>query len=59
MHLRSWFYRILFVVGLLSVAMANSSCETTTYVGVGVGYGAPGYWGGGWTGGYAGGPIYR
>jgi hypothetical protein len=34
----------------------RSACET--YVGVGVSYGHPGYWGGPWPGGYVGGPIY-
>jgi hypothetical protein len=48
--------RILLLVGLVAVAMANSACET--YVGVGVGYGYPGYWGGPWPGGYYGGPVY-
>jgi hypothetical protein len=45
-----------FVSGLLAVEMASSGCET--YVGVGVGYGYQGSWGGPWTGGYIGGPVY-
>jgi hypothetical protein len=51
-HLR----RTLLLAGILALAMAGSACET--YVGVGVGYGYPGYWGAPWPGGYVGGPMY-
>jgi hypothetical protein len=56
MRLRTQIFRILVLVGLVAVAIASSACET--YVGVGVSYGHPGYWGGPWPGGYVGGPIY-
>lgn len=50
--------RILLLAGILAAGVASSACQT--YVGVGVGYGYPGPWGGGpWIGGYGGRPIYR
>jgi hypothetical protein len=61
MRLRARLGRILLLVGVMTVAMAQSEC--TTYVGVGVGYGYPGYpgtyWGGPWSGPYVGVPVYR
>jgi hypothetical protein len=57
MQLRNSVWRVLLLCGLLAVALTGSGCDT--YVGVGVGYGYPGSWGGPWTGGYIGAPVYR
>jgi hypothetical protein len=54
--MRTRLSRVLLLIGLVAAAVGASSCET--YVGVGVGYGYPGYWGGPWAGPYYGGPIY-
>jgi hypothetical protein len=58
--------RVLALLAVLLATAANDGCESTTYVGVGVSYGYPG-WGGpccygpgvGWgTGVYMGGPVW-
>lgn len=50
--------RVLLLVAVLAAALFTTACET--YVGVGVGYGYPGAWGGTYGGGgYIGGPVYR